>query len=139
MTGFWRLLLVLCAFAATPLAASDLGQRLFKGEEPLAAHLRHSDFDLPPTAATCSNCHKLGCGNGDAVAPALGPDHLLRALKRGSGPAVAYDEAGFCRVLQTGRTPSHTVVLREMPLFKIDAPQCAALWAYLTGEVHACD
>lgn len=121
--------------------ANEVGQGLFEGTLALSATLRHSEDALPQAAITCSNCHKVACtaGRDDPLAPpALGPVHLLSKVKRISGPAVAYDQAGFCRVLRTGRTPAHTVTSRTMPQYIIDDQSCAALWEYLIDDSHNC-
>lgn len=133
--------LTLAATASAEENAVAIGERLFTGALPLSATLRHSNEQLPQAAITCSNCHMVGCTAGQtepAAPPTLGPLHLLSEVRRISGPPVAYDVKGFCHVLETGRTPAHTVTARTMPQYTMDAQSCAALWAYLTGESHAC-
>lgn len=130
------------AHAATAQDTPEaLGKRLFNGELPLVARLRHSTDPMPSSAVTCANCHQTGCEAGQVepqAPPTLGPNHLLAPLKRISGPPVAYDQAAFCRILETGLTPSHTLSARLMPQYQIEPAHCAALWEYLTGDTHGC-
>lgn len=135
------MVVLLATWASAEDEAEITGERLFHGELPLVATLRHSEQQLPQKAITCANCHSTGCTAGQSepsAPPTLGPVHLLSKVKRIAGPPVAYDLPGFCRVLETGRTPAHTVTARTMPQFIIDNQSCAALWAYLTGDSHGC-
>lgn len=133
-----------CAFGAWPILSdtgSQTGKRLFEGDLPLKATLRHSTDLLPTGATTCKNCHTVSCDTGRSdplAAPVLGPNHLLTELQRISGPPVAYDRQSFCRVLTSGRTPAHTVTARLMPQYIIDEQHCADIWKYLIGETHDC-
>lgn len=115
----------------------QLGKKIFEGEVPVKAKLRHSSFELPSIASKCSNCHSVGPNTEIeeiASPPELGRNRLLTPLKRGSGPPVAYNEESFCIAITKGRTPAHTLLSREMPIFEIDEQTCKALWNYLTGE-----
>lgn len=121
------------------------GQALFTGQQPLPAHLRNQDIALPPVATRCVNCHLVRAPDkqdGQLAAQSLGPvldaAFLLTSQPRHGGPATAYAEGSFCRVLRTSVAPSDIVIAQAMPQFDITDAQCQALWHYLTApRAHA--
>ncbi len=109
------------------------GRRLFDGSSPAAARLAGHDEALPPVATRCANCHADVDRTGQAsFAPALTASRLLDTRVRRGGPASAYDEASFCRVLRDGIGPDDVMINETMPRYAFTRDQCATLWRYLT-------
>jgi hypothetical protein len=126
-------------FAAACRLTSDAaqrGERLFSGEEPLAAQIQGQGVDLPGDATRCGNCHSDEAvrGAAEAAAPALDAQALLTKRSRRNGPPSRYDEKTFCTLLRTGVDPALIQIQRVMPRYDIDDERCAALFAYLTGR-----
>lgn len=113
------------------------GAALFDATGPDApvGTLRGHDTALPATATRCANCHRDAAGTGpvEAYGGRLDRERLLTAMPRRGGPAVAYDETAFCRLLRDGIDPNHVIVSGAMPRFAVDAAQCRALWRHLAG------
>ncbi|WDD92878.1 hypothetical protein Bsp3421_002914 [Burkholderia sp. FERM BP-3421] len=109
------------------------GRRLFDGSLPAAARLAGHDDALPPVATRCANCHADVDRAGQAsFAPALTASRLLDSRVRRGGPASAYDETSFCRVLRDGIGPDDVMINETMPRYTLTRDQCATLWRYLT-------
>ncbi|NML16567.1 c-type cytochrome [Azohydromonas caseinilytica] len=106
------------------------GQRLFQGEEPLAARIAGQDFALPAGASRCGNCH--GGAAAQRIAPLLTTVSLTSATSRRGGPPSRYDAASFCRLLRSGVDPAHVIVPRTMPRYELSDADCADLWSHLS-------
>lgn len=112
-----------------------LGERLFRGEEPIAAAIAGHDSSLPVQASRCVNCHVRGQPLEGAVqnAPLLAAATLSEPRARRGGPPSSYDARALCRVLRDGVDPADVMITRAMPRYRIDDAQCEALWRYLTA------
>jgi hypothetical protein len=116
------------------------GQRLFKGEDPLAARINGISNVLEPEASRCSNCHE-GVNPPDAAkeassgwvpaAPILTPLLLTQEVSRRGGPPSRFNQESFCRLLTTGVDPAYVLVPRTMPRYEVTPSQCEDLWRYL--------
>jgi hypothetical protein len=119
------------------------GERIFKGDAPVVAHVSGYGKPLTTEASRCANCHEIGHKGGrpgaessatEPIGPALSADALTREVARRGGPPSRFDEASFCRLLTSGVDPAHIVVPRTMPRYDISGSQCQDLWQYLTAE-----
>jgi hypothetical protein len=125
--------MLLVALCGGVLAAGQGAQVVWRGAElsdgrlPLTGGLQGHDDPLPAEALRCANCHE----GSTAVAPRLDRGLLQQAQPRRGGPPSSYDETSFCRLLREGLDPAHVLLPREMPRYRIDDRDCAALWAYL--------
>lgn len=124
------------ATGAVPEAERRASAIFFEGRHAVAS-LRGDERALPSDAARCANCHDgaghrvpRGRGAGEA-GPPLTREQLVGMRSRRGGPASRFDEHAFCRLLATGIDPADIVVRRGMPLYRLSAPDCAALWALL--------
>jgi hypothetical protein len=122
------LVLMLGCRASCDVDVTQRGERLFRGEESLAAEVQGQGVPLPAEASRCVNCH-----SGPA-APALDRASLLGRVSRRNGPPSRYDEASFCALLRSGVDPALVVVLRVMPRYEVDEAQCHALFAFVTSR-----
>jgi hypothetical protein len=131
--GAGALLATACCF---PSDAARRGERIFNGEEPLAAQIQGQGVPLPGEATRCRNCHSEEAvgGASEAAAPALDAQALLTKHSRRNGPPSRYDEKTFCTLLRTGVDPAFVQLQRIMPRYDIDDARCAALFAYLMGR-----
>ena len=136
-----RLALLSITFGVTllPGQISDSAQRgraLFQGETPLTAKIRGHDEFLPAEAVRCVNCHDAvnGARLTRVPAPHLDRSLLLEARQRRGGPPSRYNQAAFCKLLNTGVDPASVVIAREMPVYVVDQTQCASLWSFLIGK-----
>jgi hypothetical protein len=129
-----------------PGQSSDAAQRgnaLYHGKEALTGKIRGHDELLPAEAVRCVNCHeavssdRLGGGLGRSAAPHLDRALLLEARPRRGGPPSHYDQAAFCKLLNTGVDPASIVIAREMPAYELEPGQCAGLWSFLIGKEPA--
>ncbi|MEI7445023.1 MAG: hypothetical protein WCK28_09055 [Burkholderiales bacterium] len=115
-----------------------LGAALFDtaGPDAPVGTLRHHETALPAAATRCANCHQDAAGTGpaDAFGGRLDAARLGTAMPRRGGPAVAYDERSFCRLLRRGIDPNDIVISAAMPRYDVDAVQCGALWRHLSGR-----
>ena len=135
--------LVGSAIAETHPSASErrllrLGRDLFTGKADLHGRMSTHPDDLPPEVIRCSNCHAAGTGPDvpRSNAPRLTGDFLLVPRSRRGGPPSRYNPAAFCAVLRKGVDPAYIVINVEMPRYTIDDSQCAAIWSFLTEEIH---
>ncbi len=119
------------------------GERLFKGDVPLVAHIAGMNKVLEPEAARCSNCHDgldLSDATEDALAglappaPDLTASLLTQEVSRRGGPPSRFNQETFCRLLITGVDPAYVLVPRAMPRYEISPSQCEDLWRYLTEK-----
>lgn len=118
------------------------GERIFKGDAPVVAHVSGYGKPLTTEASRCVNCHEIGDstrpGTGSTAATPIGPalsvDTLTREVARRGGPPSRFDEGSFCRLLTAGVDPAHIVVPRSMPRYDMSEAQCQDLWQYLTSE-----
>lgn len=124
---------------------AERGEKLFKGELPLTGKIVGNPSALPVMATRCINCHASAAVSavpGSASArtairqlqgfgPALDADLLTRNRPRRGGPPSHYDEAGFCRLLQSGVDPAYVIIPRVMPRYELSADDCHALWTYV--------
>ena len=145
------------AWSAPDAALLERGRQLFHGEAPLAGRITGHTSDLPPQASRCANCHARGtappAGVGRSLpaasststasasaaaassfGPALDATLLLRDVARRGGPPSRYDEAAFCKLLDTGIDPAYIIIPRTMPRYTLSAADCKALWAYTSQE-----
>lgn len=115
-----------------------LGHDLFTGKADLHGRMSTHPDDLPPEVIRCSNCHAAGTGPDvpRSNAPRLTGDFLLVPRSRRGGPPSRYNPAAFCAVLRKGVDPAYIVINVEMPRYTIDDSQCAAIWSFLTEEIH---
>lgn len=127
-------LAALAALAAChrPSEAARRGERLFVGDEPLAAQIHGQGVPLPGQATRCANCHGEAPGSGAPNAPALDAGALLTLASRRNGPPSRYDARSFCALLRTGLDPALVQIPRAMPRYQLADAQCDALFAYLT-------
>ncbi|HXI60327.1 MAG TPA: hypothetical protein VNO55_29885 [Polyangia bacterium] len=125
----WLWTVVMLASAQASPGEATLGQALFTGARPLAAHVAGQDFALPQDAVACTNCHQGQPPN--VFGPPLTRATLTRARARRGGPASVYDDARFCRALRDGIDPALVVIPQTMPRYAFSDPQCRALWAFL--------
>jgi len=139
-----RLLLLSISFgvALLPGQLSDAARRgkaLFQGKGALTARIRGHDEFLPAEAVHCVNCHDAVNGGRQTrvSAPHLDRSLLLEARQRRGGPPSRYDQAAFCKLLNTGVDPASVVIAREMPVYELDQSQCASLWSFLIGKEPA--
>lgn len=108
-------------------------------EELVGYMVGHND-PLPSVASRCSNCHwQLGSEKKpSAVGSQFGPDltasHLRETKKRRGGPAFAYDEHSFCRVLRDGLDPTMVIIDQVMPRYRASDLQCKDLWNFLISS-----
>lgn len=109
------------------------GEALWRGERPLAGQIAGHAQAMPAAALRCVNCHGGGPGAAPGGAPRLDAATLTRPLARRGGPPSAYDEQAFCRLLRTGIDPAAVLLPREMPRYRIDDRDCAALWRHLVA------
>ena len=128
-------------------AQQSEGEALFRGEQPLPAHLAGQTMPLPAMATRCINCHETrqpaaltdgASGASGAViartyASPLSAVWLKEARLRHGGPATAYDAQSLCQVLRNGIDPAKVMVSTVMPRYDATEAQCTALWAYLTS------
>lgn len=131
--GVGAVLIGLLTVAASA-GAQPSGRDLFTGAVPLAGRLYTQSEDLPAVAVRCANCHTAGGGAPlpRSNAPSLGRSMLTERRSRRGGPRTAYNSSSFCALLRTGIDPAGIVINVEMPRYALGAPDCAALWAYLT-------
>jgi hypothetical protein len=61
---------------------------------------------------------------------------LLSPQRRRGGPASRYDRDAFCRLLRKGIDPAYVMINEEMPRYTLDDADCAALWRFLTEDLH---
>ncbi len=110
------------------------GQALFTGAAPLAARLVSHPSDLPATVVRCANCHAAGSGPAvpNSIAPRLSHNWLVDWQSRRGGPPSRYDRDAFCALLRDGVDPSYVLINVQMPRYRVDARDCAALWHFLT-------
>jgi hypothetical protein len=147
------------AFAATPSAAAPdegmlhRGRLLFHGEQALTGTVPGHDTPLPTAAARCANCHSSAPATdaaataatatasaaprgrvdaGRSFGPNLSAAFLTQQASRRGGPASRFDQASFCKLLETGIDPAYIVIAQAMPRYRMAAGDCAAVWAYLT-------
>ena len=139
-------LLVLMAASASPKmlfaqqADQSLGARLYAGQQTLAGYIAGHETPLPETASRCINCHVLagspsptsGSQKTVAFAPLLSAEGLKGLAPRRGGPPSRYDQRAFCELLRTGVDPAKVIIQRTMPRYKLEEPQCEALWMYIT-------
>lgn len=142
----WAALLVGMAASASPMvllaqqADQSLGARLYAGQQTLAGYIAGHETPLPETASRCINCHVLagspspasGSQKTVAFGPLLSAEGLKGLVPRRGGPPSRYDLRAFCELLKTGVDPAKVIIQRTMPRYKIDEPQCEALWMYIT-------
>lgn len=121
---------------ATPsqAVARTHGEALWRGERPLAGQIAGHAQAMPAAALRCINCHGGGPGAAPGGAPRLDAATLTRPLARRGGPPSVYDEQAFCRLLRTGIDPAAVLLPREMPRYRIDDHDCAALWRHLVAS-----
>ncbi|MFM2347474.1 MAG: hypothetical protein RL654_2227 [Pseudomonadota bacterium] len=125
---------VLPAVATPPQAvARTHGEALWRGERPLAGQIAGHAQAMPVAALRCINCHGGGLGAVPGSAPRLDAATLTRPLARRGGPPSVYDERAFCQLLRTGIDPAAVLLPREMPRYRIDDHDCAALWRHLVA------
>lgn len=107
----------------------------------MTGRVRGHDELLPAAAVRCVNCHDaVNSGRLARVsAPRLDRSLLLEARQRRGGPPSSYDQAAFCKLLNTGVDPASIVIAREMPVYELDPGQCSSLWAFLVGKETADD
>lgn len=115
-----------------PSAAARHGERLYLGDERLAAQIHGQGVPLPGDASRCANCHGDAPARGSAGVPALDPRALLTRASRRNGPPSRYDARSFCALLRTGLDPAQIQIPRVMPRYELTDAQCDALFAYLT-------
>jgi hypothetical protein len=143
LTVWTGLLLGLGAVPAVPFAQpaeQALGARLYVGQQMLAGYIVGHETPLPTTASRCINCHELaaapapsaGAQKTAAFGPRLSPEGLKELAARRGGPPTRYDLDAFCELLRTGVDPAKVIIQRAMPRYRIDRPQCEALWIYVT-------
>lgn len=126
---------VLPAVATPPqVVARTHGEALWRGERPLAGQIAGHAQAMPAAALRCINCHGGGPGAAPGDAPRLDAVTLTRPLARRGGPPSVYDEQAFCRLLRTGIDPAAVLLPREMPRYRIDDHDCAALWRHLVAS-----
>lgn len=126
---------VLPAVATPPqVVARTHGEALWRGERPLAGQIAGHAQAMPAAALRCINCHGGGPGAAPGGAPRLDAATLTRPLARRGGPPSVYDEQAFCRLLRTGIDPAAVLLPREMPRYRIDDHDCAALWRHLVAS-----
>lgn len=121
-------------------AEQALGARLYLGQQMLAGYIVGHETPLPTTASRCINCHELatapapsaGSQKTAAFGPRLSPEGLKGLAARRGGPPTRYDVNAFCELLRTGVDPAKVIIQRAMPRYRIDGPQCEALWIYVT-------
>lgn len=121
-------------------AVEQLGARLYAGQQTVAGYIVGHETPLPATASRCINCHVLarapspttGSQKTVAFGPPLSPEGLKGLVPRRGGPPSRYDMRAFCELLRTGVDPAKVIIQRTMPRYKIDEPQCEALWMYIT-------
>lgn len=121
-------------------AEQALGARLYLGQQMLAGYIVGHETPLPTTASRCINCHELaaapvpsaGSQKTAAFGPRLSPEGLKGLAARRGGPPTRYDVDAFCELLRTGVDPAKVIIQRAMPRYRIDGPQCEALWIYVT-------
>lgn len=126
---------VLPAVATPPqVVARTHGEALWRGERPLVGQIAGHAQAMPAAALRCINCHGGGPGAAPGGAPRLDAATLTRPLARRGGPPSVYDEQAFCRLLRTGIDPAAVLLPREMPRYRIDDHDCAALWRHLVAS-----
>lgn len=144
--ALWAALLVGMAASASPMvlfaqqAEQPLGARLYAGQQTLAGYIAGHETPLPETASRCVNCHVLagsprpasGSQKTVAFGPLLSAEGLKGLVPRRGGPPSRYDLHAFCELLKTGVDPAKVIIQRTMPRYKLDEPQCEALWMYIT-------
>ena len=116
-----------------------MGNALFHGHAALAGRIRGHDEFLPAEAVPCANCHESADGSrlNRVTAPHLDRSLLLESRQRRGGPPSRYDQAAFCKLLTTGVDPASVVIAREMPVYRMNQSECAALWIFLMGKEPA--
>lgn len=125
-------------------AQQSEGEALFRGEQPLPAHLAGQTMPLPAMATRCINCHETrqpaaltdgasAAASARTYASPLSAVWLKEARLRHGGPATAYDAQSLCQVLRNGIDPAKVMVSTVMPRYDATEAQCTALWAYLTS------
>jgi hypothetical protein len=121
--------------APAPHDEAARGQALFVGAAPLRARLASHPSDLPATVIRCANCHAAGNGPAvpNSIAPRLSRGWLVDWQSRRGGPPSRYDHDEFCALLRDGVDPSYVLINVQMPRYRVDARDCAALWHFLTG------
>jgi hypothetical protein len=124
--------LVTLAACDRPSAAAGRGERLYIGDEPLAAQIHGQGVPLPGEASRCANCHGDAPARGSAGIPAIDSGALLTRTSRRNGPPSRYDARSFCALLRTGLDPALVQIPRVMPRYELTDAQCDALFAYLT-------
>lgn len=143
VVGWGGLALTLARANGTANNGVVSGERIFKGDAPVVAHVSGYGKPLTTEASRCANCHEIGDEGGrrraessatEPIGPALSVEALTREAARRGGPPSSFDEASFCRLLTTGVDPAHIVVPRAMPRYDISESQCRDLWQYLTAE-----
>lgn len=144
VVGWGGLALTLARANGAAQQSMMAGERMYKGEEPLQAHISGYSQALSSEASRCSNCHSNSDSSSmseaqtpqlaTAVAPALTAESLTREAARRGGPASRFDEDSFCRLLRSGVDPAYVVVPRTMPRYDMSEAQCRDLWRYITGE-----
>jgi hypothetical protein len=130
------LLALLLAPPALGASAHERGRDLFMGREALRGRIRNHASSLPPDVVVCSNCHAPRRERRPEAsrAPRVDRALLLEPHARRGGPPSVYTEQAFCKLLRTGIDPAHVLISREMPVYAVDAAQCASLWQFLTDE-----
>lgn len=133
------------AAASAALASPEVGttgERLFKGETPLAARIWGHESDLPAHASRCTNCHaraapppgaSAASGPATPLGPTLSAASLTSLQRRRGGPPSRFNEASFCRLVRTGVDPSDVLLPRVMPRYTLSDGQCHDLWQYLSN------
>lgn len=132
---------VLAGTVAAAPAVPPSGERLFRGDVPLAASLAGRREPLPAVASRCINCHRTGAAPRASAAARLGPmltpATLLTAWPRRGGPPSVYGPAAFCHLLRSGIDPAQVIIDTRMPRYELSDAQCAALWSFLTHRADA--
>jgi hypothetical protein len=115
-----------------------VGKKVYEGELPLVGRLAGDDTSLPTAATRCANCHPRSDSPDDGAAPAFGPPLTSSALtvsrRRRGGPPTRYEQATFCRLLETGVDPAFVLIARAMPRYELDTASCRALWNYVSAS-----
>jgi hypothetical protein len=133
--------LVIAAAVLTALAPAAffrvpwlLGWAYYHGQLPLAAQISGHDWQLPVTAARCSNCHDAVSGNGatERVISPLTAVSLTTMMPRRGGPASQYSQDSFCTLLRDGVDPAFVQISRTMPRFEMSNSTCASLWNFVS-------
>jgi hypothetical protein len=135
----WLLASGVCLSCVSCQSPPDpVGEKLYEGELPLVGRLAGDDTALPTAATRCANCHPRSDGPGDGGAPAFGPPLTPAALtvlrRRRGGPPTRYEEATFCKLLETGVDPAYVLIARAMPRYELDAASCRALWNHVSAS-----